>query len=95
MWCHSNIQGADKGYTKTPFIQKLFFVKAENQASSSLQDGATEWLYFLKESSIHPPPEGLGFHDNYLSMYALRISLRFFALTINIILEEDLARGTH
>ena len=29
--------------------------KAEILASSSLQDGATKWQYFLKESSTHPP----------------------------------------
>ena len=29
--------------------------KAENLASSSLQDWAMKWLYFLKKSSTHPP----------------------------------------
>ena len=27
---------------------------AENLASSNLQDGATKWYYFLKESPTHP-----------------------------------------
>ena len=29
--------------------------KAENLASSSLQDGATKWYYFLEEPPTHPP----------------------------------------